>query len=64
LINPKDREAEEEFTKNKRFSDQEDRKIVSLVGKVGLNWKKLSRELPGRKPLVIKNRYYYLKKKG
>mmetsp|Transcript_23268 Transcript_23268/g.20148 ORF Transcript_23268/g.20148 Transcript_23268/m.20148 type:complete len:115 (+) Transcript_23268:656-1000(+) len=47
-----------------RFKPTEDRIIVKYVSEHGLEWAKISSMLPGKAPLMIKNRYYYLKKRG
>mmetsp|Transcript_33383 Transcript_33383/g.30355 ORF Transcript_33383/g.30355 Transcript_33383/m.30355 type:complete len:95 (+) Transcript_33383:1074-1358(+) len=38
--------------------------ILRQSKKFNLNWQEISNNMPWRKPLVLKNRYYYLRKKG
>lgn len=56
------------FEKTKKirghFTDREDFILMSAVGTVGSNWIKVAEFLPGRCPLMMKNRYYYLKRKN
>ncbi len=46
------------------FTKEEDILIIESISKVGKKWVQLSKYLPGRSPLFIKNRYYYLLKHG
>lgn len=47
-----------------RFNSSEDQKIISLLVKIGQNWKEIAKNLPGRTEAMIKNRYYsHIKKK-
>lgn len=48
--------------KKGRFSDSEDKLLFQLVDEHGTNWMKISNYFTMRSPLMIKNRYYYLKK--
>lgn len=41
-----------------RFTDEEDRKIISLLKKYGKAWSGIASELPGRTADMIKNRFY------
>lgn len=45
-----------------RFSQEENEILLNAVKLVGPNWVQVSEFLPGRCPLMIKNRYYYLKR--
>lgn len=48
----------------KDFTEEEDAKILGMVAKYGHKWQKIADNLPGRSPLMIKNRYNMkLKKK-
>lgn len=47
------------------FTEKEDSIICSMVAKFGNSWKRIADKLPGRTPLMIKNRYNaILRKKG
>jgi len=55
----------EEKREKVRFSHEEDLIIVECIEKFGLNWSKISYNLEGRTPTMIKNRFYsYIKKRG
>lgn len=51
--------------KNKvQFTEDEDRMILEGVQNHGKNWIEIAKGIPQREPLMIKNRYYYMKKKA
>jgi Myb-like DNA-binding domain len=45
------------------FTEDEDIKISEGVERHGKNWIEIAKEIPTRAPLMLKNRFYYLKKK-
>lgn len=48
----------------KKFSLKEDEKIMKLIDKIGPKFYEIAKELNGRSPIMVKNRYYSkLKKK-
>lgn len=47
--------------KKRRFSKLEDDNLIELVNEHGTNWILISSHLIDRTPIMIKNRYYYLK---
>lgn len=56
------------FIKNKPnkddFTSKEDKQILDMVGEYGHRWQKIADNMPGRTPIMIKNRYNMkLKKK-
>lgn len=42
----------------KRFSSEEDKKIIDIVEKIGTKFYKIAEELEGRTAIMIKNHYY------
>jgi hypothetical protein len=57
------------FIKNKPnkndFTSEEDKQILQMVGEYGHRWQKIADNMPGRTPIMIKNRYNMkLKKKS
>lgn len=50
--------------KNRPFTQEEDERISSLISQYGKDWVKLSKKFNERSAIMVKNRYYYLKKKG
>mmetsp|Transcript_31141 Transcript_31141/g.28336 ORF Transcript_31141/g.28336 Transcript_31141/m.28336 type:complete len:152 (+) Transcript_31141:554-1009(+) len=53
-----------ECHKNKPFSPEEDKEMVDWVAIYGRDWKKISAKMAHKEPIMLKNRYYYLTKKG
>jgi len=51
-------------TKNKQFSYEEDQLIIDSINKFGRDWILIEKAFNGRSKIVLKNRYYYLNKKG
>jgi len=60
----KEATSTENLLKRVKFSHEEDLLIVRSVLKYGLDWEKISQYLPGRSPMMIKNRFYSHIKKG
>mmetsp|Transcript_23485 Transcript_23485/g.20413 ORF Transcript_23485/g.20413 Transcript_23485/m.20413 type:complete len:156 (+) Transcript_23485:554-1021(+) len=50
-------------TERAKFTSEDDKVILQKVNEIGLNWTKISTILGTKTPLMVKNRYYYLKKK-
>ena len=47
-----------------RFTLSEDQKIISLIQKIGQNWRDIAKALPGRTEGMVKNRFYsHIKRK-
>jgi len=47
-----------------RFTLSEDQKIISMIQKIGQNWRDISKALPGRTEGMVKNRFYsHIKRK-
>jgi len=47
-----------------KFTPEDDKKISQLVASLGFNWAKISMEFKDKTPLMLKNRYYHMKRKG
>mmetsp|Transcript_12547 Transcript_12547/g.22627 ORF Transcript_12547/g.22627 Transcript_12547/m.22627 type:complete len:300 (-) Transcript_12547:307-1206(-) len=50
--------------RNERFSEQEDRILLSAQRRFGNQWSRISRELPGRSDNAVKNRFHTLTRRG
>mmetsp|Transcript_25853 Transcript_25853/g.22779 ORF Transcript_25853/g.22779 Transcript_25853/m.22779 type:complete len:128 (+) Transcript_25853:661-1044(+) len=55
---------QKEFLKYRLFTKEEDDLIVSSIQKYGKDWERISDMLINRDPAMLKNRYYYLIKRG
>lgn len=50
--------------KKLKFTDEEDRELITAYLKLGPDWLKIVEQFPGRCPLSLRCRYYVLKKQG
>jgi len=56
---------QDNVTRNKRFSHEEDLLLIRYYKMYGLDWCKISHHFEGRDPIMLKNRYYsFIRRKG
>lgn len=44
----------------KRWTAEEDQSLLNLFYKIGNDWKEIAKNMPGRAPSAVKNRFYWL----
>jgi hypothetical protein len=44
----------------KRWTSEEDQTLLNLFYKIGNDWKEIAKNMPGRAPSAVKNRFYWI----